>query len=621
MENEAPPRADRFDGISRRSVLASGSALALAMGLPFGVLGAKAPVAPFTRVRPGQPGWPDRQAWAELGHAVGGRMVEVRSPLDACVADPGKADCGALFRSLRNPYFIGDDVALTQTLGWIDAWTSRPSAYAVVANDAQDVAAAVNFARDRRLRLVVKGGGHSYLGTSNAPDSLLIWTRKMDAVELHDAFVGEGCEGKAEPLQAVSVGAGAMWMHVYNAVTTRGGRYVQGGGCATVGVAGLVQSGGFGSFSKAYGTAAGSLLEAEIVTADGVRRIANACTHPDLFWAIKGGGGGSFGTVTRLTLRTHELPDYFGAATASIEAKSDVSYRRLVAEMMRFYREKLFNPHWGEQIRFGPGNRIGIRMVFQGLTQDEAQAAWKPFFDHIRETADYRFTEEPMILAVPARRFWDPALMGTLPGITISDDRPGAPKDNIFWAGDAGQVGQVLTGFHSAWLPAALLEPARLEELVDALVLAAREWSMELHFNKGLGGCAPEARARSADTATNPAMLDAFALAMMGGERPPAYPGVSGHEPDIPGGRRDAATIDKTFEPILRLLPAPASYVSESNYFHADWQAAYWGEQYKRLAAIKRKYDPDGLFFVHHGVGSEAWSADGFDRVTPLVSS
>jgi FAD/FMN-containing dehydrogenase len=67
-----------------------------------------------------------------------------------------------------------------------------------------------------------------------------------------------------------------------------------------VGVAGLIQSGGFGGFSKAYGLAAASLLEAEIVTADGAVRIANACTNPDLFWGIKGGGGGSLGVVTRL---------------------------------------------------------------------------------------------------------------------------------------------------------------------------------------------------------------------------------------------------------------------------------------------------------------------------------
>ena len=91
----------------------------------------------------------------------------------------------------------------------------------------------------------------------------------------------------------MTVEAGALWGHAYDAVTTRAGRYVQGGGCMSVGVAGLVQSGGFGSFSKNFGTAAAALVQAEVVTADAVVRIANACINPELFWGLKGGGGGS----------------------------------------------------------------------------------------------------------------------------------------------------------------------------------------------------------------------------------------------------------------------------------------------------------------------------------------
>jgi FAD/FMN-containing dehydrogenase len=144
----------------------------------------------------------------------------------------------------------------------------------------------------------------------------------MNSIVLHDAFVGKVCGAVQAPQAAVTVEAGAMWIDVYDAVTTKRGRYVQGGGCVTVGVAGLIQSGGFGSFSKNYGTAASWLLEAEIVTADGAVRIANACTNPDLFWAIKGGGGGSFGVVTKLTLRTHELRVLFGGALLTI--KSDI---------------------------------------------------------------------------------------------------------------------------------------------------------------------------------------------------------------------------------------------------------------------------------------------------------
>ena len=228
------------------------------------------------RVRPGEPGWPDPVEWARLRRAVGGRLVKVDSPFADCANAPAGVACTELFGNLGNPFFIGDSVALTQTLGWTGAWTSAPSNYAVAARGSADIAAAVNFARAHRLRLVVKGGGHSYIGGSNAPDSLLIWTRSMRTVELHDRFVPRGGEGRIDPEPAVTVGAGAIWLDVYEAVTTKAGRYAQGGGCTTVGVAGLVQGGGFGSFSKGHGTAAASLLEAEVVTADGSVRVVNA---------------------------------------------------------------------------------------------------------------------------------------------------------------------------------------------------------------------------------------------------------------------------------------------------------------------------------------------------------
>jgi len=113
-----------------------------------------------------------------LNRDTQGRLIRVQSPLTVCQDAPDGAACRDLFKELKNPYFIGDTVGLTQTTGWIDAWTLQQSVYAVAAETTADVVAAVNFARQNNLRLVVRGGGHSYLGTSNAPDSLLIWTRR-----------------------------------------------------------------------------------------------------------------------------------------------------------------------------------------------------------------------------------------------------------------------------------------------------------------------------------------------------------------------------------------------------------------------------------------------------------
>ena len=122
------------------------------------------------RARPNSPEWPTAAQWEQLNRNTGGRLIKIRSPLTVCSDAPESAACGEVFRELKNPYYIGDDPALTQTTGWVDAWTLQPGVYAVAAETARDVSAAVNFARDRNLRLVVRGAGHSYLGTSNAPD-------------------------------------------------------------------------------------------------------------------------------------------------------------------------------------------------------------------------------------------------------------------------------------------------------------------------------------------------------------------------------------------------------------------------------------------------------------------
>jgi FAD/FMN-containing dehydrogenase len=600
--------------MDRRALLLSGAMLAFGAAAPG--LAAVPAGRGFRRVRPIDRDWPDARAWARFGQGLEGQLIKLSSPFDACRRDPTGAACVELFRNLKNPYFIGDDPALTQTLGWVDAWTSAPSAYAVAAKSTADVVAAVNFARERRLRLVIKGGGHSYQGTSNAPDSLLIWTHGLRTIESHDAFMPKGCESKLLAQPAVSVGAGCRWIEAYNAVTTKGGRYVQGGGCTTVGVAGLVSSGGFGSFSKAYGTAAGGLLEAEVVTADGQVRIANACTNPDLFWAIKGGGGGGFGVVTRLTLRTHALPKFFGAAQADIKAKSPAAYRRLVADILAFYRDQLMNPHWGEQIGFRRGERIEVRMVFQGLEQAEAAAVWKPFLDKLKAASDDYIVSNTMILALPAARFWDAEFMRKLPGIVKTDTRPGAPVENVFWAGDEGQVGQVLHGYQSTWLSQDLLQADRIGALADAVAQATQSWGVSLHFNKGLAGAPRYPLETARDTATNPAVLDAFALAILGASEQPAYPGVAGHEPKAAQAREDAKALNAAFAPLRSLQAKPAAYVSESDYFQTDWGEAFWGANLPALIKAKETYDPDGLFFTHHGVGSDRWSADGFERLS-----
>jgi hypothetical protein len=150
----------------------------------------------FRRCRPMDADWPSAAAWKRLNGEVDGNLIPVEFPLAACVKDVESAACKDLLSNIKNPYHVGDQPGLTQTLGWVDAWFTKPSVYAVAAKNASHVAAAVSFARENNLRLVLKGEGHSYQGTSNAPDSLLVRTRRMNDIRLHDGFVLADARGR-----------------------------------------------------------------------------------------------------------------------------------------------------------------------------------------------------------------------------------------------------------------------------------------------------------------------------------------------------------------------------------------------------------------------------------------
>jgi hypothetical protein len=253
-------------------------------------------------------------------------------------------------------------------------------------------------------------------------------------------------------------------------------------------------------------------------------------------------------------------------------------------------------------------------MVFQALDQAQVEAIWAPFLAWVKAREEYAFTKPVRVLALPARHFWDPEYFRQhAPGLLVNDDRANASPDHVVWDGDLGQVGWFIHGYQSAWLPSSLLVADGQAKLADALFAASRHWDLQLHFNKALGGAPASAVEATRDTAMNPKVLDAFALAIIAGGGGPAYPGMPGGAVSTHADA-DAASIGKAMAELLRVAPDAGAYVSESDYFQHDWQDAYWGTNYPRLAAVKRKYDPDGLFFVHHGVGSERWSPDGFTR-------
>ncbi len=256
-------------------------------------------------------------------------------------------------------------------------------------------------------------------------------------------------------------------------------------------------------------------------------------------------------------------------------------------------------------------------MLFQGITKKDAKKIWEPMNDWVNSLPDhYKWINDFATAHIPAKRLWDASFLKKFaPKFIATDDRAGADKKNFYWAANDDHAGQYLYSYHSAWLPSSLLEKEKQNDLTEALFSASRHWGVALQFNKGLAGASTEEILAATDTAINPAVLDAFALAIIAGDNKFTIPGMKEYEPDIDEANVKSNLINKAMEELKNVIPCAGTYIAESNFFEKNWQKAAWGSMYERLLQVKKKYDPEGFFFIYHGVGSEDWSNDGFTKV------
>ncbi|MFI9801915.1 FAD-binding oxidoreductase [Streptomyces sp. NPDC052302] len=168
----------------------------------------------------------------------------------------------------------------------------KPSAVAYVAH-ADDIRTTLAYARAHHLKVAIRNGGHSYAGWSSGDGRLIVDVSRLDRIRVSGG--------------TAVVGAGSKLIDVYRTLAAKGVT-IPAGSCPTVGVSGLTLGGGHGVTSRAYGLTCDSLTRAVLVTADGKQLTADASTHQDLFWALRGAGNGNFGVVTELHFKTHPAP-------------------------------------------------------------------------------------------------------------------------------------------------------------------------------------------------------------------------------------------------------------------------------------------------------------------------
>ncbi|MDM4766125.1 FAD-binding oxidoreductase [Pelomonas sp. SE-A7] len=205
---------------------------------------------------------PPASAWNDLARQMQGQLLQ-----------PGQADFERLARAANARY---DSL--------------QPQAIARCASTA-DVATALAYASQQKLSFTARSGGHSYLGASSG-SALMIDVGALDSVLLDG--------------ERVTVGAGAKLADVYDSLISAG-RCIPSGSCVSVGIAGITLGGGVGVLDRAYGLSCDALVSARLITADGRQIVCSATESPDLFWALRGGGGGQFGLVSSLTFQTHAV--------------------------------------------------------------------------------------------------------------------------------------------------------------------------------------------------------------------------------------------------------------------------------------------------------------------------
>ena len=304
--------------------------------------------------------------------------------------------------------------------------------------------------------------------------------------------------------------------------------------------------------------------------------------------------------VTRATLLSHPIPQLGGLATGSLKANSDNAFRALIAELVRFYPASLNNPHWGEQITVNERQLVERRDDVLDLTESDARRAWQPLLDWIADRPD-DYTVDVSFREIPFDKMWDSAWWETNdPDFITPDPRPANPRRNT-----GGRPTRARYRNSSAPTShAGCRSGSSMTTLRTCSYAASRQYHFTLHFNKGLSCADPDALARTRATSLNPVALDAAALVISASTEPHVYPGLPGHEPNLAEARARAAKVGGVMKLIRAATPGSGSYLNEADYFEPDWQTSFWGANYPRLLDVKRKYDPDNLFRVHHGVGS-----------------
>lgn len=555
---------------------------------------------------PGMPCWPSASEWQALNQSIGGRLIRtvpwaapcyISSPhynRDVCSAIQDGYTTGlereTVYGSMQAVQYevCGDKGCLLQSIApelpplLQTCDLGRLSAYHVDARDGSHVAAAINFARKHNIRLSVKSTGHDYLGRSVAPNTLAIWTHNLATTRYYPTFTAKNCPS-VQRTNVGEMGAGVLARDAYPFFQDYN-MAVCGGNAASVGLAGgFGLGGGHGVFTPIYGLLVDQAIEFDVVTADGQLRTINECNDPDLFWAMRGGGGTyavllayRFQLYPAIPIHMHHFKASFSLIGESFSNSSIV--RALVTAHVTN------QTYWSE-------NSITGRFYY-----------------------GYDFAEFHTILPYDddgtkikeVTKNWLNGIQ-SIPGLTVEMSEYDSYEKYSDYNAVAQEAAARLTpnGFAanvaSRLLPRSLFSPESTTSLVNAVLEG-------LDINFGISNIMKS--------------TPGLEVMMTTPVHTPDTEGATSVHPDWRKSLWHAAymggwtkgtplsmqqsiieRINNAAQPLRNLTPGGGSYANEDSILVEDWQSTFWGPNYDKLLSIKNKYDPTHLFDCYKCVG------------------
>lgn len=532
--------------------------------------------------------WPKDSDFSALASQVSQPLLYPRPPESACysISDPS-GDCSVVQTNVLNATWRSDQPGASQfpnyqtyifdngtisacylntNLGYPCTQGSVPN-IGVDARLKEDVIAAVKFAARHNLRVAIKSTGHDFLGRSTARGSFLLWMHHLKNITYDAAFVPDGAPTTVT-YKAMTLGAGVQWYEAYAAAHSHG-RFLVGGISAggTVGAAGgWIMGGGHSAFSARHGLGVDNAFQFTVVTADGSCLVANAYQNQDMFWALRGGGGGTFGVVVSVTYLTHDIfPLALFAFTANFT--NPAIARKVTSSWVKIH-PALADNHWGGY-SFLSEESLQFFYVAPNVSKSVAESTIQPFLSDARTMIPDLQTQSTSFDSFYA---FFVALFST--GSQV---------------GSASELGSRL-------IPRNQMEN-NPSEVAEAMLSIRGGMTMNFVSGGAVSKVNPES------TGLNPAWRTSLGVVEFG----ESWPEGSTSSQILEARKRiieNIQIIDKVAG------PASATYFNEASLYEADFKKTFFGPHYSKLKSIKDKYDPQGLFIVAEGVGSEEWDKE-----------